>query len=174
VGGAGDFPNAEILCAADELVAHRRRGLGYRAADLAHSGAVRALRLDQEARYGFPASFDLFDDGELVLLDARGHTAGSVAVALRPQGPRAFLHVGDAVFDTAELLVDAKPTPFSRFIAWNRAALQRTHRAIASAPYAEDEVLEIVPSHDAAVFAGLPHEPRHAAAVVSPSPSSTP
>src|ERR1035438_2301203 len=84
VSGAIDFPNAEVVVSQSELKAYwdaPRRSL-YRARDLARSGRIRALVLDGTPTYGFPGSVDPFGRGDVVMLDARGHSAGSVAVAL--------------------------------------------------------------------------------------------
>ena len=50
--------------------------------------------LDPEPSLGFPFSRDLFGDGSVLLLDGRGHTAGSVVVAVKLQdGWLSLIHI---------------------------------------------------------------------------------
>jgi len=160
VGGVVDFPNAELALGQRELDAFwKRRSPGYRAADLARVGRIKAVALDAGPTYGFSASADLFGDGEVVLLDARGHTSGSVAVALR--GPRGtYVHVGDAVYRTWEMGMSPRgPSLSARLLAWRRSELARTYGALRACE-ADPRRPVLVPSHDAAVFARLPRAPQ--------------
>jgi glyoxylase-like metal-dependent hydrolase (beta-lactamase superfamily II) len=160
VGGVGDFPNAEVVTARRELEAYFRGHWwqGYRAHDLARAGRLRALGLDDGPTYGFPASADLFSDGEVVLLDARGHTAGSVAVALR--GPLAtYVHVGDAVYGRWEYgMSPPGPSAVARLQGWRLDESERTYAHLRACE-ADPRRPVLVPSHDAEVFDALPHAP---------------
>jgi glyoxylase-like metal-dependent hydrolase (beta-lactamase superfamily II) len=159
VGGVQDFPNAEVVCGERELEAFRSfpPGLGYRAADLARAGRVRALRLDAGPSYGFPNSADVFGDGEVVLLDARGHTAGNVAVALRTR-LSSWVHIGDAAYQSWEYgLSPAGPSLTARITAWKKE-LVKTYGCIRSCE-ADPRKPMVVPSHDRDVFDKLPHAP---------------
>jgi N-acyl homoserine lactone hydrolase len=162
VGGAVDFPNAEVVVAHPELEAFmgKRRPLtvGYRAEDLARAGRIRPVALEAGPTYGFPASHDLFGDGQVVLLDARGHTAGSMAVALR--GAQTWVHVGDAVYQRWEYGVSpAGPSLTARLLSWNREEQARTYAGIRACE-ADPRRPVVVPSHDADVYASLPHAPQ--------------
>jgi glyoxylase-like metal-dependent hydrolase (beta-lactamase superfamily II) len=161
VGGAGDFPNAEVVVSQRELQAywHASTLSGYRARDLARSGRIRSVLLNGTPSYGFPGSFDVFGQGEVVMLDAAGHSAGNVAVALR--GPKGtFVHVGDAVYQNWEFgLAPAGPCLIARHNAWNRAAQTKTYASIRSCE-ADPRRPVVVPSHDQAVFDRLPHAPK--------------
>jgi glyoxylase-like metal-dependent hydrolase (beta-lactamase superfamily II) len=159
VGGVVDFPNAELAVSQRELDAYwKRTSPGYRVSDLARVGRIRALALDAGPTYGFPASADLFGDGEVVLLDARGHTAGSVGVALR--GARGtYVHVGDAVYQSWEMgLSPSGPCLAARVTAWRRLELRRAYASLRACE-ADPRHPTIVPSHDAEVFARLPQRP---------------
>ncbi len=161
VGGATDFPNAEVVVARPELEAfletRHRLTSGYRAEDLARAGRIRSVALDAGPTYGFPSSADLFGDGEVVLLDARGHTAGSVAVALR--GKQTYVHVGDAAYLRWEYGVSPSgPCPLARVTAWNREEQVRTYASLRACE-ADPRRPVVVTSHDDDVFAMLPHAP---------------
>jgi glyoxylase-like metal-dependent hydrolase (beta-lactamase superfamily II) len=160
VGGVEDFPNAEVVVSQSELKAYwnASSGIPYRARDLASAGRIRTVALDETPSYGFPGSADLFDDGKVVLLDAAGHTPGSIAVALR--GPKGtYVHVGDAVYQRWEY--DAArhgPSVLSALLAWRRPELART-RGCLRACEADPRRPVVVSSHDAEVFARLPQKP---------------
>jgi N-acyl homoserine lactone hydrolase len=160
VGGVEDFPNAEVFVAERELDAYRKmpRRLGYRARDLARAGRVRSVVLDAGPTYGFPASADVAGDGEVVLLDARGHTPGSVAVALRTSDCT-YVHVGDAVYKRWEYGLSRQgPSLLARVTAWRRRELVRTYGCLRACE-ADPRRPQIVPSHDPDVFDRLPHGP---------------
>jgi glyoxylase-like metal-dependent hydrolase (beta-lactamase superfamily II) len=160
VAGAADFPNAEVIASQRELKAYWTAPASseYRARDLERSGRIRAILLNGTPTYGFPGSADPFGQGDVVMLDAQGHTAGSVAVALR--GPRGtFVHVGDAVYQTWESgLSPAGPCLIARQTAWNRVEQRRTYGCLRSCE-ADPRRPVVVPSHDAEVFARLPQRP---------------
>ena len=163
VGGVVDFPDAELVCSDRELAAFRGfpRDPGYRTEDLARVGRIRTVRYDGGPTYGFRASHDLFGDGDVVLLDARGHTSGLAAVALRGAGAeRAYVHVGDAVYQSWEYgLAPRGPSALARITAWKKDELATTYASVRSCE-ADPRRPIVVPSHDANVFARLPHAPR--------------
>ena len=159
IGAACDFPNAEVVCTDRELVAFRAsNGPSYRAEDLAKTGRVRSVSLESEPLLGFPASHDLFGDGEITLLDARGHTRGTMAVAMRG-AKRPYVHIGDAAYQAWEYgTAPSGPSFASRLLGWSLAETKKTYdsiRACARDPSAP----VIVPSHDMGVFETLPHAP---------------
>lgn len=161
VGGAQDFPNAEVVCSDVELSAYRVRppANGYRAKDL-ETARLRPVYLGSGPSYGFGASHDLFGDGEVVLLDAHGHTPGTVAVAIRARDrARCFVHIGDAAYRTWEwALSPAGPSPLTRMLAWRLDYVKQTFAALRDCE-ADPRRPVIVPSHDESVFAGLPRAP---------------
>lgn len=159
VAGVVDFPNAELICAARELEAFRtRRSTGYDPRDLEHDGRLRALTLRGSPSYGFPCSMDLFGDGSVVLLDARGHTEGSLAVALRGHNGT-FVHVGDAVYRRWEYArTSGNPSLLAQMTSHDKKALQRTY-CFLRACEADPRRPVLVPSHDEVVFDTLPQTP---------------
>jgi glyoxylase-like metal-dependent hydrolase (beta-lactamase superfamily II) len=165
VGGLADFPDAEVVLSESELRAFRSTTgrLGYRARDLAKTGRIRTVETADGPAYGFPASADVFGDGEVLVLDARGHTAGSVAVALRaPRG--AFVHAGDAVYERWEYGLGPRSGPswVARFTSWNRRALEQTYASLRACE-ADARRPTVVPSHDATAYEAVPHAPTAAA-----------
>jgi glyoxylase-like metal-dependent hydrolase (beta-lactamase superfamily II) len=165
VGGAQDFPEAEVVCSDVELSAYRSRvDSGYRAADLEYA-RMRPVYLGAGPSYGFGASHDVFGDGQIVMLDAHGHTPGIVAVALRTR-ERCYVHVGDVAYQSWEWGLSPKgPSRLARLIAWRPDLLPMRYSNLRDCE-ADPRRPVIVPSHDRAVFDALPHAPaleRHAA-----------
>lgn len=159
VGGVVDFPNAEVVVARREFEAYVGSWHpSYRARDLARAGRVRTIDFDAGPELGFPASADVFADGEVVVLDARGHTAGAIAVALR--GSRElYVHVGDAVYQRWEYGTSpAGPCLTARATAWSRRESQRTYACLRACE-SDPRRPVLVPSHDAEAFDTLPHAP---------------
>ncbi len=160
VGGIADFPNAELVVSRREFAGFlsQPRGAGYLAQDLIDAGRIRLFETNEEPRYGFPASFDFFGDGELVLLDAKGHTRGSLAVAI-DDGKRPYIHIGDAAYQSWEYgLAPAGPSRLGASVAWNRDELRATYGAIRAAENHDRRPI-IVPAHDLPIYETLPHEP---------------
>jgi len=161
VGGACDFPNAEVVCSDVELSAFRVRppASGYRIQDL-DTARLRPVFLGSGPSYGFSASHDLFDDGEVVLLDAHGHTPGLVAVAIRSREPgRCYVHVGDAVYQSWEwALSPAGPSPVARMQSWRLDLVKLRYSALRDCE-ADPRKPVLVPSHDIDVFERLPQAP---------------
>ncbi len=161
VGGVIDFPDAELVCSDIELSAARVRpsGPGYRKADI-ETARLRPVTLKAGPSYGFPGSFDLFGDGEVVLLDANGHTPGQVAVAIRARGEApCYVHVGDAAYRTWEWgLSPAGPCAVSRMTAWRLDLLRARYGSLRDCE-ADPRRPVLVPSHDVDVFDRLPQKP---------------
>ncbi len=160
IGGLCDFPEAELIATAEELHAFGACALrlGYRPADLASADKIRVAQLTGPRHLGFPASLDLFGDGEITLLDAPGHTAGHLAVALAgPGGP--FLCAGDAALLEWEAGRGFEgPGRLSKIICGDVRALSRTLEVLRNLD-AQARAPILVPTHDRRVFETLPHRP---------------
>jgi glyoxylase-like metal-dependent hydrolase (beta-lactamase superfamily II) len=153
LGGAADFPNAEVVTTDDEIRAAKTAPAwgGYLSQDLAVADRFRAVTLSEGTRWGFPRSLQLDDD--LTLLDARGHTCGHCAVLIRGDG-QSYLHAGDAGYTPQEFRAD-KPSLFTKVMAWNRDEMRATQRRLAECERAEDAP-RIVLSHDLKALQSLP------------------
>jgi len=159
IGGVVDFPEAELICSEAELAAFRKTGRGYRKDDLASCERIRPVAMSGPPRLGFPASHDLFGDGQVVLLQAIGHTPGHVAVALRA-GETQYVHSGDAADQLWEMgLEPPGPSLQGRLIAWRTDELVRTYELLRTC-VADPCRPILVPAHDLSVFARLPQAPQ--------------
>ena len=161
VDGVADFPNAELVVSRQEFDAFltQPRVPGYRQQDLVAAGRIRLVDLKQDGLYGFPGSFDLFGDGELVLLDANGHSKGSMAVAI-DDGNIPYIHIGDAVYQSWEYgLAPSGPSRLATVTAWNHKALHETYRVMREAENHKRRPV-LVPAHDLSVYETLPQLPQ--------------
>lgn len=157
VGGAVDFPTATVHCALREwevVPKNPRGGYDLRTLDLPR---VEKHRIDGPAALGFEASHDLFGDGTVLLLDARGHTRGSMAVAVK-LAEGWCLHAGDATMFVDDFHDDASKPPslYMRALAWDVPTQRRTFGALLDAE--QNHGARVVPSHDLAVYDALPHQ----------------
>jgi glyoxylase-like metal-dependent hydrolase (beta-lactamase superfamily II) len=154
VGGAVDFPLATVHCAEREWREVERGKTGYDPRTLCIPRLERHA-LAGPPMLGFDASHDLFGDGTVLLLDARGHTAGSMAVAVKLHEGWA-VHVGDAAMFADDARNDhLPPSLYMRAIAWQLAAQRETFGRLRVCE--AEHGGRLVPSHDPAVFETLPH-----------------
>ncbi|HEY2511483.1 MAG TPA: MBL fold metallo-hydrolase [Polyangiaceae bacterium] len=167
IGGTRDFPNAELVCNDLELAAASLKppAGGYRPADW-DGARLRPVRLTSGPSYGFGASHDVFGDGEIVLLDAHGHTAGMIAVAIRSRGDRdqttCYVHIGDAAYQAWEWGLSPRgPGLIMKLISWRPDLLPQRYASLRDCE-ADPRRPVLVPSHDLAVFNRLPHAPKSA------------
>jgi glyoxylase-like metal-dependent hydrolase (beta-lactamase superfamily II) len=105
---------------------------------------------------GFDQSYDMFDDGSVVLVPAGGHTPGSIiAFVTLPEGTRYAL-VGDIVWQREGVEIPAeRPWLARRMVdkdeAQVRTVIVRLHMLKERFPE-----LIVVPAHDERVWAALP------------------
>lgn len=155
VSGAMDFPHADLHVSDVEWKALGGGRLrGYDPALRAHPKA-RPHRIDGPAMLGFSSSLDLFGDGTVLLLDARGHTRGSVAVAV--QLDKGWLvHAGDAAMfaEDFRLSDDVPPSPYMRLVAWDQRHQRATWHHLREAE--DHHGARVVVSHDPDQLAALP------------------
>ncbi len=132
---------------------------GERASELLRSFGklnYRAYEFAARPYLGFERSFDVFADGSVVLVDAGGHTPGSVIAFIHlPDGKRYAL-IGDIAWQSEGVsLPTERPWLLRRMVdtddARVREVLVRLHML-----KKRDPALVIVPAHDARVWATLP------------------
>lgn len=144
VGGLVDFPDAEVVTTEAELRSARDRGAlhGFDVDALAKVGRWSIARLDGPSRFEMPASADLGDG--MVLVDLRGHTAGSMGVAVTV-GDRAIVHLGDAAYTLGEAR-RGEQSPLARRTTLDLERQRVTYRAIARLLERRDAT--VLTSHD--------------------------
>lgn len=163
LGGLPDFPDLPVLILPGALEEAKTHGEppAFLAEQFEGEREWRQIALDNVPYQGFDRSLDLFGDGQLVLVDLSGHTAGQVGLFVNlPSGKRLFL-IGDTSW-TERGVEQNKPRPV--FVQWishvdsdrerNSEQLKRIHEL-----HQQDPELLIVPAHDEVVAAGLAHFP---------------
>jgi glyoxylase-like metal-dependent hydrolase (beta-lactamase superfamily II) len=156
IGGVFDFPSATLHAATPEWASLRYGRLRGYVPELASRERVTLHDFDGPGALGFAAGHDLFGDGTVLLLDARGHTAGSVAVAVKLAEGWA-LHAGDAAYFADDFRADPDG-PVSHFLRANSWHLPTQRGTFARLRAAESEHgARVVLSHDATLFEPLPH-----------------
>lgn len=155
VGGIVDFPRAHLHATTAEWDAVRGGRLhGYDPRTHALQDRTTLHDLRGPGELGFAASHDLFGDGTVLLLDASGHTAGSLAVAVQLEAGW-LIHAGDAVMFREDYRDEAHPAPslYARLLAKDLAAQRSRWPALLAA---ERGGATVVPSHDPEAFETLP------------------
>jgi glyoxylase-like metal-dependent hydrolase (beta-lactamase superfamily II) len=105
---------------------------------------------------GFNKSYDVFDDGSVVLVPASGHTPGSIIAFITLPGAKRYALIGDLVWQTEGIELPAeKPWISRRLVDWDdqrvRDLIVHMHQLQAAIPG-----LVIVPAHDRRVWDSLP------------------
>lgn len=105
---------------------------------------------------GFNKSYDVFDDGSVVLVPASGHTPGSIIAFITLPGEKRYALVGDLVWQTEGIDLPAeKPWVSRKLVDWDenrvRDLIIHMHQLQAAIPG-----LVIVPAHDRRVWDTLP------------------
>jgi glyoxylase-like metal-dependent hydrolase (beta-lactamase superfamily II) len=156
VSGVQDFPETPVWVTAEE---HTFITQGDALTEVARS--LGPVRYEQYAfgdgpYLGFPSSYDVYDDGAIVIVPAPGHTPGSVIVFLTlPNGMRYAL-VGDLVWQREGILWREERPWLLRTIAdWDDAGV-RVQLLRMAAVTARFPQIELVPAHDARGFQNMP------------------
>ena len=129
---------------------------GFDVDALARVGRWTLRAVDGPSRWELPASCDLGDG--LMLLDVRGHTAGTIAVAATV-GKHTVIHLGDAAYTLGEAR-RAQQSPLAMRTSWDLERQRVTYRAIGRllARSLEGEAT-VITSHDPTVWPAIERTP---------------
>lgn len=116
-------------------------------------------KFDDGRYFGFDSSFDVWDDGSVVLVPAPGHTPGSVIVFLAlPSGTRYAL-LGDLVWQFEGITRPAERPWFARRMLGENDAQVRDAIARIAAIHRRYPDIRLVPAHDGRALAAIPTFP---------------
>ncbi|MFG6501931.1 MBL fold metallo-hydrolase [Microbacterium sp. P05] len=108
---------------------------------------------DGPAYLGFPASFDVYGDGSVVIVPAAGHTTGSVIVFVTlPLGQR-YAFIGDLTWQLDGITGRLEKPLMMRILADSDS--KQIRRDMGRIISIQDRV-QVVPAHDARGYAGIP------------------
>ena len=155
VGAIGDFPGAALVVARRERAAALEAGLfhslSFRPEDWSGVDTWLEVDYDQGSPYAtFSAHHDLLGDGSVVLVDLRGHTAGSQGAVVRTAGAPVLL-AGDAVAVEQSWRFAARPAIAEEPDQWWEQ-IWRIKKFADRVPGAV-----IVPGHDIAALSRIDH-----------------
>ncbi|WP_296597062.1 MBL fold metallo-hydrolase [Phenylobacterium sp.] len=155
VSGVAALPGAPVWVSRDEMAFIRS---GAAAATLARKIGLkdyRAYDFPDGPYEGFARSWDVFDDGSVVLVPAAGHTPGSIVAFVSTPDGRRYALIGDTAWQAEGVTLPAQKPMLTRFVdedaAATKALLEKLHALKQAQPN-----LVIVPAHDARVWATLP------------------
>jgi glyoxylase-like metal-dependent hydrolase (beta-lactamase superfamily II) len=119
---------------------------------------------------GFPASYDVYGDGSIVVVPAPGHTPGSVIIFVTLHDGTRYAFVGDLVWQI-EAINERKERPwFSRRLVDRDAASTRENLLHIIAIKKRIPDLIIVPAHEMRAMVELPTLPKARGASVAGNP----
>jgi len=155
VSGLADMPDTPVWVTREEMDFVRS---GDDAAKLARDLGVKAYRtydFPDGAYLGFAKSWDVFDDGSVVLVPAPGHTPGSIVAFVNTPDGRRYALIGDTAWQSEGVDLPAQKPALTRFVdkdpAGTLVMLERLHAAKRAVPG-----LIVVPAHDSRVWAKVP------------------
>ncbi|MFE2179260.1 MBL fold metallo-hydrolase [Streptomyces sp. NPDC059455] len=134
-----------------QYASEHRGGKVFREVSASHK--IHQYELSGPAYLGFSSSFDVYGDGSVVIVPARGHTTGSVIVFVTlPTGKR-YAFIGDLTWQIDAIRRRVERPLLLRKLADTDPKLVRDDllRVIALA-----DVMQIVPAHDVTAYDGIP------------------
>ena len=136
----GDSPNAALMRSFDTVAYH-------------------TYGFDDGPYLGFAHSFDVWDDGSVVVVPAPGHTPGSIIVFLAlPSGQRYAL-LGDLVWQLEGITLPAERPWLPRWLIQEDTGQVREAITRIAAIHQRHPQLQLVPAHDARAIAKIPAFP---------------
>ncbi|WP_225850651.1 MBL fold metallo-hydrolase [Streptomyces sp. HPF1205] len=138
----------------DDELQYASEGKGGRVfREVSASHKLHRYQFKKASYLGFSSTFDVYDDGSVVVAAAGGHTNGSVIVfATLPTGKR-YAFIGDLTWQLDAIRRRAERPLLMRMLADTDPQLVREGmlRMIALA-----DAMHIVPSHDVSAYDGIP------------------
>jgi glyoxylase-like metal-dependent hydrolase (beta-lactamase superfamily II) len=134
-----------------QYAAEAREGKVFRAVSAGHE--VHRYEFQDGPYFGFPSSYDVHDDGSVVVALAGGHTTGSVVVFVTLPAGKRYAFIGDLTWQLEGVRQLAERPLLMRKLAdvdahQVRAGLLRV-ACLAG-------LMQVVPAHDVAAYEGIP------------------
>lgn len=148
VSGVPDFPNTPVLVNAKEYDFIQNGGWITELMRSFSDVKYETYAFEDRPYLGFSQSYDLYQDGSIVIVPASGHTPGSVIVFLTLTSGQRYALVGDLVWQR-EGIIERKERPwFQRTLADAYPAEVRKEILHMSALTQSFPEIILVPSHD--------------------------
>ena len=134
-----------------EYAAKDGDGKVFRIVSLGHE--IHEYTFDGPAYLGFAKSFDVYEDGSLVIALAGGHTTGSVVVFVTVPSGKRYAFIGDLTWQYDGIENRVERPWLLRTLADSDAQQVREGILLAAAL---TSVMQVVPSHDVGAYRGIP------------------
>jgi N-acyl homoserine lactone hydrolase len=155
VGGYEDLPRIPVLLTPPELnylndrEALQTGAVIARQAKMLEDGRARELRFSDTLYEIYPQSFDLYNDGSIVVVPLPGHTPGSVGVFINLDADHRIFYIGDAALQVREINKRIRKPFFIQDVEPEKAAeevqqLNELHRMLPT--------LAMIPAHGRSDF----------------------
>ena len=159
IGGAGDFPHAQIICsksAVDDLqtrskLSALRNGLLSELLPVAITQRMRWVEQQQPSAvpaefFEFGDAYDLFEDGSMLLVDLPGHAVCQVGLIFRDKSGAWVFLVADAAWRFQSVVDGVLPPTIMTWLLGDPAQYKNTMEKLNRLAKRYPEV-KIVPSH---------------------------
>lgn len=103
----------------------------------------------------YSRSYDVFDDGSVVIVPAPGHTPGSVIVFVNVPSGQRYALVGDLAWQVEGILL-RQERPWLTRLGDSDPAAVRKELAMMAALHARYPAIDLVPAHDPRAYARIP------------------
>lgn len=156
VSGLVDFPSVPVfLSATEKAFVDGGSDLAAVMREIAPKD-LRTYAFEGGAYMGFAKSHDLYGDGSIVIVEAPGHTPGSVIVFITTPDGKRYALIGDITWQIEGVNERAEKPLAPRLLVENDAEAVRGLIVTLNALSTRFPELVIVPAHDGAVLARLP------------------
>lgn len=160
--GVQDFPQAQVMVAADEMQAIQHAGGGGGSwVSQVGNPSIRwtPVAFTSGPYKGYSSSLDMYKDGSVVLVPMPGHTQGSLGVFVTVDSGKCYFFIGDVAWRLAALQAEAPKFWAASLIVDNNAAqtlasVRQVHAVMRQYPE-----VAVVPAHDGAVQDALGYFP---------------
>jgi len=156
--------SGELHCAAENP-----DGKVFRTVSAGHE--IHEYEFNGPPYLGFPASFDVYGDGSVVIALAGGHTTGSVVIFVTVPSGQRYAFIGDLTWQLDGIRRRAERPWLLRKLADSDPGQVRRGllRVIALAG-----LMQIVPAHDRDAYDAIPHLPARLTPAAAPEAAEQP
>jgi N-acyl homoserine lactone hydrolase len=155
VSGWEDFPLAQGWMMKEEIAYIQTLPPGELIKQMVDKVKLREIEMTNSPYENFDRSFDLFNDGSVVLVPLPGHTSGSMGMFVNLRSGKRFFFIGDLTWSLEGVQIPAERPWISRKLVdldedGVRRSIVKVHQLMNRYPD-----LIVVPAHDRRVHARL-------------------
>jgi glyoxylase-like metal-dependent hydrolase (beta-lactamase superfamily II) len=156
ISGLEDLPGITVFLAKAELDFVYNGGEATKLARLLQGVVYDSFGFPDGPYMGFDKSFDLYDDGSVVVVPAPGHTPGSIFVFITTSDAKRYLLIGDTAWQSEGVDHPAEKPWLTRGLVDNDAEEVRNLLVRLNQLKKQFPDITIVPAHDRRIWESLP------------------